>query len=178
MATVPDLSGNNSIVDPHISSGSGGGGGDASAANQLAGNASLSSIDGKVATESTLQDVLTELQTPATSIPPRTVTLNGGDANLQGIAVSMTTATSLQIAAADADESWGLFAGELSFSGATTITFEGGSSDLVLDVPGAGIYSINFREHPYCVTNINQAFTLTSSQAVNIKGKVYIAKGV
>lgn len=44
------------------SGGGGGGGGDASAANQVTGNNSLSSIDTKVATETTLADAVTALE--------------------------------------------------------------------------------------------------------------------
>lgn len=127
------------------------------------------------ALETTQEQVLDTLQTPATGIPPRTVAFTGGDSVVTGVKV--TGSSPFTAGAADTDESWALVGLALSFSAACTLTIEGGSQDLELDIPSAGVLILDQSDLPYTVTAVNTALTVGWS-AGTCKGKIYCAKGV
>lgn len=125
-----------------------------------------------------LEELRVLLASPITSIGYRSLYFFASktqSSNLDMVPVDTGVGTTLE--ASDADEVWGLFAWELSFSAACTLTFEGGAEDFVLSIPSAGIYSGVFREFPYCQTTVAQGLTITVSAGV-AKGGVYAAKGL
>lgn len=85
----------NGVGTPMNGGGGGGGGGDASAANQVTGNASLASIDGKVATQTTVAAILARNNLLGTE-----VTLAAMSAKLPASLGAKAAAASLSVAPA------------------------------------------------------------------------------
>lgn len=85
----------NGVGTPMNGGGGGGGGGDASAANQVTGNASLASIDGKVATQTTVAAILARNNLLGTE-----VTLAAMSAKLPASLGIKTAAASLSVSPA------------------------------------------------------------------------------
>lgn len=142
------------------------------------------------ATETTLEDVSgkldslltlatntnTLLATPANGLPPKArvpLSLAGAP---DMVPVNFTNASPQTIEAADASLRWSIYGLLLSFSVAgATLTIEGGSEDLVIDIPNNGILDLADRELAYVTANVNQAMTLTVSTGT-CKGVLYAMK--
>ena len=143
--------------------GGSGGGGDASAAKQ----------DDQIAL---LTDIETALNTPATELPPQNT--GGLNSAVTHVAVNKTTSGADTICAADTDEAWQVSALILSISGATTLTLDSGGVDCIVDIPGAGVLTLDPNQDGWNTGAVNTALTLTSSNAVTIKGNIQAQKGV
>lgn len=132
-----------------------------------------------VATDTTLQDVLTELQTDATSIPPTLPETLSGTNQVLAVKVNQTGAGTVTIKSADADELWDVLGWSLSFSDACTATWVVDDDDVTLqypfDIPAAGIWSENIVDYARFSGNVNEPVQLINT-AGNVKGVVYVRK--
>lgn len=225
-----------------VTGGGGGGGGDASAANQVTGNASLASIDTKLTDQATAAgqaaivsaigtipsateyaedtplppnpqggsvilrrrdtltaaevsadgdgiawnatdkgeghvhdaDVLAKLSETVPALPPRMV--GGLNTAVTTVAVDKADTGADTIQGADTDEAWQMASCKLTVSGATTLTFDSGGIDLILDIPGPGLLDLQYDESGHNTGADNTPFLLTSSAAVDISGVIKLQK--
>jgi hypothetical protein len=114
-----------------------------------------------------LKAAVAALLTPATSVPPRAISTT---AELTRVPFSIAGADTDTVIAADADEKLHIVRGWVYVSGATTLTFEDAQGDVSLPVPGEGIITFDFCEHPHFSTAVNVAFSIAKSTAVNCQG--------
>jgi hypothetical protein len=143
---------------------------------QVVVNAQSDGTIADAATEETLLDVLTELQTPASYLPLPPVAAST-DITLTRATVAITTATDTTIVTATAAQSTRLHRAHLSVSGAVTLTWKSASTSLfAVDLPAAGVWSLDFSPYWWAKTANNEALVLTTSAAVNVKGIVDYVK--
>lgn len=128
-----------------------------------------------LATTAKQDEIITLLETPASALPPRMT--GARNSAVSSYAVNTSAAGTTTIVVADVDEAWQLASCTLSVGGATTLTFDGGGVDLVLDIPAAGVLDLSHDESGHATGAINTAFTFASSAAVAVKGVIKLQKG-
>jgi len=123
-----------------------------------------------------LDTINTNLTTTVTELPPRTT--GGANGPVTHYAVNKADTGADTIVAADTDEAWQMSACALYISGATTLTFASGGVDYVKPVAVAGDLILDPNENGWNKGGINTAFTLSSTNAVQITGIVELQKKV
>jgi hypothetical protein len=141
------------------------GGGDATAANQATQTTALNSI-------------LTELQTPATYLPPRPVAASS-DTTLTRGTIAISTATDTTLVSATAAQTTRLHRIAITVSAACTLTFKSNATSLgAFDFPSTGgTLVLDFSEYWWFKTATNEPLVLTTSAAVAVKGIFDYVKG-
>lgn len=129
------------------------------------------------ASEATLQDILTELETPVDYLPPQPVT---NDSTLTRGTIAITTATDTTLVSGTASQTTRLHRIAITVSAACTITFKSASTSLgAFDFPSTGgVLVLDFNSYPWFRTAAAEALVLTTSAAINVKGVFDYVKGV
>lgn len=131
-----------------------------------------------LATEATLLDVLTTLQTPAATLPVPGI-VGAGDTTFARNQINISTATTTQIVAAVSGQTTRAYVVALTVDGAqvltlnaanaapTTFEFQSSGGSLVLDLMG----------YAWFETAANEAFSITTSTTAQVRGLILTQTG-
>lgn len=99
--------------------------------------------------------------------------------DLTGARISFNSTAEQTIVAATAAQTTRVYRFRISTAGAANITIRDGVAGTILEVlqfPAAGFLILDFNTRPYWATSVNAAFTLQSSTAVQVEGRVEYVK--
>lgn len=99
--------------------------------------------------------------------------------DLTAARISFNATTEQTIVTATAAQTTRVYRFRISTAGAANITIRDGVAGTILEVlqfPAAGFLILDFNTRPYWITSTNAAFTLQSSTAVQVEGRVEYVK--
>lgn len=131
--------------------------------------------------DSTGQDILTELQTPAASLPPPVpVASSALLSTFTNVSVDVTSATTTPLISATASQVGRIHKGFLVIgTGAQTVQFKSASTNLTgaMSFSTGGVIILNDDIYPELKTATNEALNMVTTTAVSVAGWIQYVKG-
>jgi hypothetical protein len=124
--------------------------------------------------DATGQAILTALNTPVDSMPPRQLSATK---RLARAVVSSSTATTTSLVAATALQTTRVYRAVISCAGACLVELLDGTTNAkTIRFPAAGVAILDFSEEPWVITTVNTALQFKTSAAVQVDVDVEYVK--